>query len=394
MLTSIALVLLCGFSASVLVKKCHLPPLCGMLMVGILLGPYAFGLLDDSLLSVSAAIRQMALTIILLRAGLSLDLSALRRVGRSAVLLSFLPATLEIIGYVLVAPPLLGISRIEAAVMGTVLGAVSPAVIVPRMLKCMEEGRGTEHGIPQMITAGASCDDVFVIVLFTSFVQIADGGTVKPQVFLRIPVSIGVGIACGLLCGLLLTILLRYASRHGMDAFRVTILLLAFSLLLVGMETNIDAYVPFSGLLAVMACACVYAAKSDGKLVKTVSGQYGKLWSVAEIFLFVLVGAAVDVRYTFATGLSALFVIVLTLLFRAAGVWLCTLGTPLTARERLFCVLAYLPKATVQAAIGSVPLSMGLPCGQIVLSVAVCAILVTAPLGALAIDTTYKKLLS
>lgn len=278
--------------------------------------------------------------------------------------------------------------------MGTVLGAVSPAVVVPRMLKCMEEGRGTEHGIPQMITAGASCDDVFVIVLFTSFVQMAGGGTVKPQVFLRIPVSIGVGIACGLLGGLLLTILLRYASRHGMDAFRVTILLFAFSLLLVGVETTVDAYVPFSGLLAVMACACVYAAKSDGKLVKTVSGQYGKLWSVAEIFLFVLVGAAVDVRYTFATGLSALFVIVLTLLFRAAGVWLCTLGTPLTARERLFCVLAYLPKATVQAAIGSVPLSMGLPCGQIVLSVAVCAILVTAPLGALAIDVTYKKLLS
>lgn len=395
MLTSLALAFLLGLAAAALCSRIGLPRIIGMLLTGILIGPYVLNWLDDSILSISSDLRRMALIIILIKAGLSLNLSDLKRVGRPAVMMACVPASCEILAFFLLAPHILGINRIEAAVMGAVLGAVSPAVVVPRMVQLMEEKRGTGQGIPQMILAGASCDDIYVIVLFSTFVGMAQGGSANMMDFVNIPVSIVLGVALGAAVGLLLYLFLETAYRHGCYVRNSTkvILILGLSFLLMAVETWLKGIVSVSGLLAVMSMACVLKIKSPGKVTKRLSAKFGKLWIAAEAILFVLVGAAVDIRCAVQAGAAAVLMIALALVFRAVGVSLCMLGTRLNRKERLFCVIAYLPKATVQAAIGSVPLSMGLPCGQLVLSVAVLAILITAPLGAIGIDRTAGRLL-
>ncbi len=390
MLTSLALIFLFGLIFGALFQKLRLPPLLGMLIVGIVLGPYALNWLDDSLLSISADLRQIALIIILTRAGLNLNISDLKKVGRPAILMCFLPACFEILGMLVLAPPLLHISYLDAAIMGAVVGAVSPAVIVPKMLRLMEEGYGTEKSIPQLILAGASVDDVFVIVLFSSFTGLAKGESLSPWRFAEIPISILLGVLLGAALGFALAFF--FQKVHVRDSVKV-LLLLSFSFLLVALEDALEGFVPISGLIAVMSLGIALQRKRD-IVARRLSLKFSKLWVAAELLLFVLVGATVDLHYAYAAGLSAVVLIFGVLLFRMAGVWVCLFKTKLFFKERLFCMLAYMPKATVQAAIGSVPLSMGLSCGNIVLTVAVLAILITAPFGAFLIDLTYKKLLS
>ncbi len=395
MLASLAFVFLVGLALAALCQAVRLPRIIGMLLTGILLGPYVLNWLDPSLLAISSELRQIALIIILLKAGLSLDLNDLKRVGRPAVMLSCIPASCEILAYVLLAPGILQIGRIDAAVMGAVLAAVSPAVVVPRMVRLMEEGYGTSKSIPQMILAGASCDDIFVIVLFSTFSGMAQGGSANLMDLASIPVSIVLGVLLGALAGVGLSVFFEtaYAHQHMVRNSMKVILVLGVSFLLMAVETWLKGIVSVSGLLAVVSMACVIRMRSTPPVTKRLSEKFGKLWLAAEVVLFVLVGAAVDIRYTVSAGAAAVGMILLALVFRAAGVCLCMVGTELTKRERLFCIIAYLPKATVQAAIGSVPLAMGLDCGQIVLSVAVLSILITAPLGALGMDSTYRKLL-
>ena len=389
MLTSLGLIFLTGMALGWVCRRLRLPGLLGMMGAGILLGPCVLNLLDDSILNISADLRQIALIIILTRAGLSLNLDDLKKVGRPAVLLCFVPASFEIVGIVLLAPPLLGVSYLEAAVVGSVLAAVSPAVIVPKMLRLMEEKRGTAKSIPQMLLAGASVDDVFVIVLFTSFMGLEQGNEVSPLTLLQIPVSIVTGIAAGLGIGLLLA--LYFKKVHIRDSLKVLILL-SISFILVSQQDAIGAYVPFSGLLAVMSMGVAVQKKREPAAVR-LSVKYSKLWAAAEVLLFVLVGATVDLQYVASAGLAAIALIFGALLFRMAGVLCCLLRTPLQKRERLFCTVAYMPKATVQAAIGGLPLAAGLSCGHLVLTVAVLAILITAPLGAFGIDLLYRRCL-
>lgn len=395
MLTSLAFIFLVGLSMAAICQKLKLPRIIGMLITGIVLGPYLLDLLDPSILSISSELRQMALIIILLKAGLSLDLSDLKKVGRPAIMMSCVPASFEILAFFLFAPYLLGVSRIEAAVMGAVLGAVSPAVVVPRMVQLMDSRYGTQKSIPQLVMAGASCDDIFVIVLFTTFVSMAQGGQVHIMDFVNIPISIVLGIVLGAFVGFLLSMFFEtaYAHKHCVRNSMKVIIVLGVSFMLMAIETWAEGFVSISGLLAVVSMACVLKLKSITFVSKRLSEKFGKLWIAAEVILFVLVGAAVDIRYTMGAGLAAIAMIFLALVFRGIGVSICLIKTNLNWKERLFCVIAYLPKATVQAAIGSVPLAMGLSCGQIVLSVAVLAILITAPLGAIGMDLTYKKLL-
>ena len=395
MLLSLAIIFLFGLSAAAIFEKIGLPRIIGMIGVGIIISPYVLDMLDSSILGISSELRQIALIIILIKAGLSLNLSDLKKVGRPAVMMSFVPACFEIAGYTVFAPLLLDVSRIEAAVMGAVLSAVSPAVVVPRMVKLIEEKRGTEKSIPQMILAGASCDDIFVIVLFSTFVTMAQGGSAKGVDFLNIPISIILGVLLGTVAGICLYLLFEKAYQHDSRIRNSTkvVIILGTAFLLMSVETLVKPYVAISGLLAVVAMACVVRLKADKSVSSRLSEKFGKLWIGAEVVLFVLVGAAVDVRYTLAAGVPALLMIFIALAFRAVGVIICLLGTKLTIKERLFCIIAYLPKATVQAAIGSVPLSLGLPCGKTVLSVAVLAILITAPLGAIGIDRTCYMVL-
>lgn len=392
MLTSLGLVLLLGMALGALAKRLGLPSLVGMLIAGMVLGPYALNLLSPTLMEISADLRQLALIIILTRAGLSLDVATLKRVGRPAVLMCFVPACFEIAGMVLLAPRLLGVSVLDAAIMGAVVGAVSPAVIVPRMIRLTEEGYGVEKGIPQLVLAGASVDDVFVIVLFTAFTGLASGtGTgISPATVISVPVSILTGIVAGLILGWVLALFFR--KVHMRDSIKVVILL-SLAFLLVAAEDALEGIFPFSGLLAVIA-AGVGLQRWRGVVAQRLSLKFSKLWVAAEVSLFVLVGAAVDLRYAVSAGVLAVLAVLGCLCFRAVGVLVCVAGSGFQWKEKLFCVLAYLPKATVQAAIGGVPLAMGLGCGQIVLTVAVIAILVTAPLGALAIDRTYSHLLT
>lgn len=390
MLTSLAYIFLVGMLLGGLFARLRLPSLLGMLLTGILLGPYALNVIDGSILGISAQLRQLALVIILTRAGLALDLGDLKKVGRPAVLMCFVPACLEILGMVLLAPRLLGLSLLDAAIMGSVVAAESPAVVVPRMLRLMEEGYGTAKRIPQLIMAGASVDDVFVIVLFTSFTSLAGGGTVSPLRFAGIPVSIVLGIVAGGAVGLYLSAFFK--KVHIRDSAKVLILL-SLSFLLVALEKALEGIVPFSGLLAVMA-AGVAILRSYPVLAGRLSSKFAKLWVAAEILLFVLVGATVDVRLAMTAGPRAILLLLTVMVFRMAGVLLCLLKTPLLPKERLFCMIAYIPKATVQAAIGGIPLAMGLSCGPIVLTVAVLSILITAPLGAVGMDVTYKRLLT
>ena len=395
MLTSLALIFLVGLAAAGICQLLKLPRILGMLAVGIILGPYVWNFLDSSILGISADLRQMALIIILIKAGLSLNLSDLKKVGRPAVLMSFVPASFEILAYVLFAPAILGITRIEAAVMGAVLGAVSPAVVIPRMVQLMEENYGTEKSIPQMILAGASCDDIFVIVLFTTFTGMCQGGQIQMSEFVKIPLSILAGVLLGGIAGWFLVQFFEtaYARNHYVRNSMKVLIVLGTAFLLAAAEDWLEGVIPVSGLLAVVSMACVLKMKSTGFVSRRLSEKFGKLWLAAEVMLFVLVGAAVDIRYMAQAGFLAVIMIVLALIIRAVGVWLCLLGTNLNGKERLFSVIAYVPKATVQAAIGSVPLAMGLPCGNIVLSVAVLAIIITEPLGALGMDFTYRRLL-
>ena len=395
MLTSLALIFLVGLSTAGICQKLKMPRIIGMLITGVVLGPYVLDLLDSSILGISSELRQMALVIILIKAGLSLDLKDLKKVGRPAIMLSFIPACCEIVAYTIFAPMIFGITLIEGAVMGAVLSAVSPAIVVPRMVNLMEKGIGTKNGIPQMILAGASMDDIFVIVLFTTFVSMAQGNGVKLISFANIPVSIVLGILLGAVAGLALSWFFEtnYTHKHLVRNSVKVIIILGTAFLLLTIETALKGTVPVSGLLAVVSMSLVIGIRSVKEVTARLQEKFGKLWIAAEVILFVLVGAAVDIRYTLRAGLGALAMIFIALSIRALGVLLCTIKTPLNKKERLFCVLSYMPKATVQAAIGSVPLAMGLSCGNLVLSVAVLAIVITAPLGAFGIDIGYKRLL-
>ncbi|MEA5093650.1 MAG: cation:proton antiporter [Sedimentibacter saalensis] len=390
MLTSLALIFLIGMMMGSVFKILKLPSLLGMLLTGIVLGPHVLNLLDSSILGISAELRKLALIIILARAGLSLDIKDLIKVGRPAVLMCFVPACFEMVGMILLAPKLLGVSLLDAAIMGAVVGAVSPAVVVPKMLNLMENGYGTDKSIPQLILAGASVDDVFVIVMFTSFTGLALGEGISASSFLEIPISIVLGLVGGIAVGLL--ILELFKKFHMRDSYKV-IVMLSIAFLLVALEDKLAGMLPFSGLLAVMSMGII-VQRNNQNLAGRISSKFSKLWVAAELILFVLVGAAVDIEYAAAAGLSSILLIAGVLIFRMIGVYTCLLKTQLSNKERLFCMIAYTPKATVQAAIGSVPLAMGLACGQIVLTVAVIAILITAPLGAFGIDMTHKKLLN
>lgn len=389
MLLSIALMLLTGMAAGWLCGKLKLPRLLGMILTGILLGPYVLDLVDSSLLGISADIRKIALIIILTRAGLTLNIEDLKKVGRPAVLMCFLPATAELLGMILLAPKLLGLSILESAILGAVVAAVSPAVVVPKMLRLIEEGYGTEQGIPQLILAGASVDDVFVIVLFTTFTGLAQGQGISAMSFVNVPVSILLGIGLGGLLGFLLAKF--FEKVHIRDSAKVLILLSVF-FVLVTVEDRMTTVITFSALIAVMFTG-ISLQKYRKTVAQRLSVKFNKLWVGAEILLFVLVGTTVNIRYAASAGAGMIILIGAVLCFRMVGVFLCLLGTKLTMRERLFCMFAYTPKATVQAAIGGIPLAMGLNCGNIVLTVAVLAILITAPLGAFLIDVTYKRFL-
>lgn len=389
MLTSIALIFLIGMILGCLFQKLHLPSLLGMILTGIILGPCALNLIDNSILSISAELRQVALVIILTRAGLSLDIRELKKAGRSALLMCFIPASLEIIGTTIFAPLLFNISYVEAALIGSVIAAVSPAVVVPRMLKVMNGGYGTDKQIPQIILAGASADDVYVIVLFTSFSTIVSGGSANTADFIQIPTSILLGALVGIAIGLLLSFFFK--KIHIRDSAKV-ITLLSLSFLILALQDLSSDFIRVSGLIAIMTLGMTLLSKYP-VLAKRLSEKYNKLWVAAEIVLFVLVGAAVQLDSITEYGIAAIILLFIALLFRMLGVFISLIKTKLNMRERLFCMLAYTPKATVQAAIGAIPLAMGLDCGGLVLSVAVLSIIVTAPLGAFLIDLTYKKLL-
>lgn len=390
MLLSVSLILIVGMSMGWICQKCKLPSLLGMLITGAVLGPYVLNIIDSSILGISAELRKIALIIILTRAGLGLDLSGLKKIGRPAVLMCFVPASFELVGMILLAPKFMGLSILEAAVMGAVLAAVSPAVVVPRMVKLMDEGYGVKEGIPQLILAGASVDDVYVIVLFSTFVGMMQGEGISIISFVNIPISILLGMVIGLIIGFLLAD--YFKKVHIRDTSKVLIIL-SISLLLVVIEDKMTTAITFSALIAIMFIGIGLQKKRE-IVAKRISIKYGKLWVAAEVFLFVLVGATVNIGYLGKVGMKALLVILGALIFRMIGVFVCLIGTSLNKKERIFAMLAYTPKATVQAAIGGIPLAMGFDCGDIVLTVAVLAIVLTAPLGAFAMDLSYKKLLN
>lgn len=389
MLTSIATILLLGLFGGWVFKKIKLPSLLGMIIVGIVISPYALNLIDESMLMISSDIRRIALVIIITRAGLSLDISDLKSVGRPAVLLCFLPACVEMIGTIILAPTLFNISILEAAIIGSVIAAVSPAVVVPRMIRLLNEGYGKQKSIPQLILAGASVDDVFVIVIFTALTSLASAGTVSVMSFVQIPISIVLGILFGVCVGFVLTAFFK--KWQIKDTVKVLIMI-CVSFLILEIENQLADVVSISGLLAIMSMGIVIKQKHD-VLASKLSAKYNQLWVGAEIFLFVLVGATIDLRYVVSAGIMTILLVVGALIFRMVGVALSLFKTDLTRKERLFCMVAYTPKATVQAAIGAIPLSMGLSCGNLVLTVAVISILVTAPFGAICIDNLYRRLL-
>lgn len=389
MLASIAIILLLGLLLGSLFSKMKLPSLLGMMITGIVLSPHALNLIDKSILGISADLRQIALVIILTRAGLSLDMTDLKKVGRPAILMCFVPACVEMIGTVILAPILLNVTLLEAAIIGSVIAAVSPAVIVPRMIRLIDEGYGKNHSIPQLILAGASVDDVFVIVIFTSLISLASTGTISVVSFLQIPVSIVTGFVVGAIVGKILIIFFR--KFHMRDSIKILIIL-SFSFLLLEVQNRLEGIVPISGLLAIMSLGIVMK-QTYASLAIRLSNKYNKLWVAAEVFLFVLVGATVDLKYVAAAGVFAVLLLIGALIFRMLGVVISMIKTNLTRKEKWFCMIAYTPKATVQAAIGAIPLTTGLDCGQTVLTVAVLSILITAPFGAICIDHLYKRLL-
>lgn len=391
MLISLAYMLLCGLILGWVCEKIKLPRLLGLILTGIILGPHLLNLIDKSILDISAPLRQIALIIILIRAGLTLDLDDLKRAGRPAVLLCFVPAIFEMVGMTILAPILLGVKPIEGLLMGCVVAAVSPAVIVPKCIQMLEEGYGKKKSIPQMILAGASVDDVFVIVMFTSVLSLMNGKNVSVMSFVNIPVSIILGIIIGLVIGVALAYFFR--KVHIRDTIKVLIFL-SVSFILVTIEDEMTTVITFAALISVMAMGIFYQRKNP-ESANRLASKFNKLWIVAEIILFVLVGATVDLKVLFGkTGLAAVLLILLVTLFRSIGVYVSLLGTDLNKKERLFVILGYIPKATVQAAIGGLALQAGLPCGELVLTVAIVSILVSAPLGSILMDKTYKHLLT
>lgn len=390
MLISIGLVLLIGFGLYGVFVKLRLPGLLGLLLAGILLGPYALDWIDPAMLAISADLREIALIVILVRAGLSLDLKDLRKVGRPAILMSFVPATFEIAGVLLLAPLLLGISLAQAAVIGTMLAAVSPAVIVPAMLKLMQLGYGQKQRVPQLVMAGATADDIYALVLFSSSLALLQGGSLQLISLLNIPLAAVTGIVGGMITAMILHQI--FLHLHMRDTIKV-LLILAASFLLVGTESRITTVIPFSGLLAAMALGITFL-RLRGDVARRISGKFTKIWVAAELILFVLLGAAVDVRYLLSAGPAAIAVILGALLIRSLGTEISVFRSGLNRREKLFCNIAYMPKATVQAAVGAIPLTLGLPGGQLILSIAVLSIVLTAPLGAIAIEKTHAFLLA
>ena len=390
MISSLALIFLLSILVGELFHKVHLPKIIGMLLVGIVIGPYALNLLSPAILNISAELRKIALIIILIKAGLTLELSSLKKASRPALLLSFLPATFEVIAITIFAPIIFNISRLEAALLGAVLGAVSPAVVIPKMTELIENGYGKDKSIPEMILAGASLDDIFVIVLFSSFLSANQSGAIDLLSFASIPISIISGVALGILTGLIVS---NVFKRYRMASEARTIVVLALAFALTALEELIKAYLPLSSLLAVVAMAATIKLKSSKEITNEIAKDHSRLWLGAQALLFTLIGAAVDIRYTLNAGYSAILLLFISLLIRSIGVLLALLFTPLNRKERLFTIFAYLPKATVQAAIGGIPLAMGLSCGSLVLSIAVLSILITAPLGAFLMDISYKKLL-
>ena len=389
MLASLSIIFLFGMFMGWIFKNLRLPPLIGMIIAGIIVGPYSLNILSETMLNISADLRKIALIIILSRAGLSLDLEQLKKVGRPAIMMCFVPAAFEMAACTIISHFVLNLSYIDSAIVGAVIAAVSPAVVVPRMIKLIDGKYGSKRGIPQMIMAGASADDVFVIVMFTAFVSLSQGGNISALSFIKIPISIFLGIAIGVVFGI---ILCRLFSAVSVGASSKVIIYLGLSLFLTSAETYLENIIPFASLLSVMACgAIIYRLNPND--AKDMSSKFSELWVGAEILLFVLLGSVVDIKYAVASGMAVILVIILSLIFRMLGVQTCLIKTSLNRKERLFTSLSYIPKATVQAAIGSVPLSMGLSCGKKVLTVAVTAIILTAPIGAILIDKTYKVLL-
>ncbi len=387
MLLSLALILLSGLLLGGLMKSLRLPALTGYMLAGFLTGPFCLGWLDSSLLQISPEIRRIALVIILMKAGLSLDLDDLRRIGRPAVLLCFVPATCEIAAFLLLCPHLLGLSLLESALLGAVMAAVSPAVVVPRMTRMMDEGIGTRKGIPQMIVAGASADDVYVIAIFSAMLSLSSGGSVSAWDFLQIPLSMVTGILAGAAAGLAASFLLARIRCGSVERF---LILLSVSFLLLSLEEALSPFFSLSGLLGVMSL-CITLRRREAALASACAGLCGRVWTGAEIFLFALVGAIVDLQVIRQAGLAMVLMLCAGLCLRLAGTWLCVSGKGLTFREKLFCAFCETPKATVQAAIGGIPLSAGLACGNTVLAFAALAILLTAPAGALLIDSTCRR---
>lgn len=389
MLFSLALIFLVGICLGSIFNKLKMPQLLGMLITGIILGPFGLKLLDEKILLISSDLRQFALVIILLRAGFNLDLNSLKKVGKSAILMCFVPATLEIIGMIIFAPKFLGLSLIDSAILGTVIAAVSPAVIVPKMLNLIEKKYGTNKSIPQLIMAGASVDDVFVIVLFTSFLKLATTGKFSIINLVKIPISIILGIILGILIGLIL--IYFFKKIHLRDSLKIVIVL-SISFILLFLENLIKGNINFSGLLAIMSIGITFNQKYF-VLSQRLSQKFTKLWVAAELLLFVLVGATVNPSYAISSGALAILLIFVVLIFRLTGVYLSLLSSNLNLKEKIFCMVAYSPKATVQAAIGSIPLAMGLSSGNIILTMSVLSILITAPVGAFLIDLLTEKFL-
>jgi solute carrier family 9B (sodium/hydrogen exchanger), member 1/2 len=389
MLLSLSLIILLGFSLKGIFQKSKLPGLLGMLLSGIILGPYVLDMISPDILAISGDLRKIALIVILVRAGISIDLKDLKKVGRPALLMCFIPASLEIAGVVLLAPPLIHITYLEAAILGTVLGAVSPAVTVPKMLQLMESGYGKQHSIPQLIMAGASVDNIYNIALFTTLMSVYSNREFNLLTMINLPISMIAGLLSGMAVGLVLVRIFK--SIHMRDTVKVLIIL-GISFCLVGLEDNINRIVPFSGLLAVMSLGATIL-KTYELLAKRISGKFSKIWIASELVLFVLLGAIVDIRYAAGAGLAVVILILGALVFRSAGVFLSVSCSGITFKEKLFCIFAYLPKATVQAAIGAIPLAAGVSSGKMILTAAVIAVLITSPLGAVGIEKSYHKLL-
>ncbi|MBW1783623.1 MAG: cation:proton antiporter [Deltaproteobacteria bacterium] len=390
MAISIALIILLGLSGDYLFRQLRLPGLVGMLLVGVLIGPYFLNLMAPEMMTVSGDFRKIALIVILLRAGFELRRDTLNQVGRAALIMSALPAVLEIIGVILVAPRLLGISYLEAAILGAILGAVSPAVVVPLMIDFMDRGRGTKKGIPTLILGASSVDDVFVIVLFTVFLGMYGGGEVNLWSHLAdIPISIVLGIIAGLIPGYLLY---RLFSKYDWRPPKRTIVVMGTAIFLTWFEGAVQPWVPVASLLGVMAIGFVIVEQSE-PIAHIISQKLKKLWMFAELLLFVLVGAQVNIHVAWTAGIAGIAVILVGLLFRSVGTYISLFGAGLSRKEKLFCVVAYIPKATVQAAIGAVPLAAGVGAGEVILAMAVLSILLTAPIGAIGIMILGERIL-